>query len=75
VLANGTMGTFRMACCQQDATGDKPCKGVEILKFSVAGAGNNGPLSLQSHNAGVMDEYKNLFVEEKPTVNDLLTTK
>src|SRR5204863_6790236 len=26
VLAKGT-GQFRMACCQQDATGDKPCKG------------------------------------------------
>src|SRR6185369_14523208 len=50
VLAKGTAGQFRMACCQQDATGDKPCKGVEILKFSVAGSGNNGPISLQAHN-------------------------
>jgi hypothetical protein len=75
VLAKGTTGSFRMACCQQDATGDKPCKGVEILKFSVAGAGNNGPISLQAHNGGVHDMYKNIYVEENPTVDDLLTTK
>jgi len=74
VLAKGT-GQFRMACCQQDATGDKPCKGVEILKFDVAGAGNKGPISLQAHNAGVMDMYKNIFVEDSPAVDDLLTTK
>ena len=52
-----------------------PCKGVEILHFSNASAGNNGPLSLQAHNAGVQDQYKNIFVEVNPTVNDLLTTK
>jgi hypothetical protein len=75
VLAKGTAGSFRMACCQQDATGDKPCKGVEILRFSVAGTGNNGPVSLQAHNSGVHDEYKNIFVEENPTVDELLTTK
>ena len=75
VLAKGTTGSFRMACCQQDAAGAMPCKGVEILKFSVAGAGNNGPISLQAHNGGVHDMYKNIFVEENPTVDDLLTTK
>jgi hypothetical protein len=75
VLAKGTAGQFRMACCQQDATGDKPCRGVEILRFSVADAGNNGPISLQAHNSGVHDEYKNIYVEENPTVDELLTTK
>jgi len=75
VLAKGTTGSFRMACCQQDATGDKPCKGVEILKFSVAGAGNDGPISLQAHNGGVHDMYKNIYVEPDPAVDDLLTTK
>jgi hypothetical protein len=75
VLAKGSAGSFRMACCQQDATGDKPCKGVEILRFNVAGTGNNGPVSLQAHNSGVHDMYKHIFIEDNPAVDDLLTTK
>jgi hypothetical protein len=74
VLAKAT-GEFRMACCQQDAAGNTPCKGVELLHFNVAGAGNKGPISLQAHNAGVHDSYKNIFIEASPAVDDLLTTK
>jgi hypothetical protein len=74
ILAKAS-GDFRLACCQQDAAGNMPCKGTEILHFSNASAGNKGPFSLQVHNGGVKDQYKNIYIEENPTVNDLLTTK
>jgi hypothetical protein len=75
VLAHGSKGDFRMACCQLAGNGETPCKGTELLHFTVAGSGNNGPISLQAHNAGLLDEYKGIFVEENPTVDDLITTK
>jgi hypothetical protein len=75
ILAHGSKGEFRMACCQLAGNGETPCKGTEILHFTAAGAGNNGPISLQTHNPGLLDEYKGIFVEENPTVDDLITTK
>jgi 3-keto-disaccharide hydrolase len=66
-------GTFRFACCELTGTG--PCKATEILKFNDASAGRKGPIAWQMHNGGIHDEYKDVWVEENPKVDDLISTK
>jgi hypothetical protein len=39
------------------------CGGVEVVSFKDKTAGRVGPLAIQTHNAGLQDEYKNLYVE------------
>jgi len=39
------------------------CGGVEVVSFKNSTAGRVGPLALQTHNPGLQDEYKNLYVE------------
>jgi hypothetical protein len=75
ILARAT-GTVRVACCQQDATGNQPCKASElILPYTNANAPFEGPLGFQLHNQGMVNEYKNICVEENPTADELITTK
>jgi hypothetical protein len=66
-------GTFRFACCA--LSGNGPCKAAEILKFNDPTAGRKGPIAWQQHNGGIHDEYKDVYVEENPKVDDLITTK
>ncbi|HXU82311.1 MAG TPA: DUF1080 domain-containing protein [Polyangia bacterium] len=66
-------GTFRFACCE--LTGSGPCKATEILKFNDPTAGRKGPIAWQMHNNGIHDEYKDVYVEENPKVDDLISTK
>lgn len=76
VLVRGSVGTFRAACCE--LTGPAPCKATEVLEFkdpTVARASTKGPFSIQIHNAGIFDEYKDLFVDPSPTGDDLISTK
>jgi len=61
LLADMSTGKARMACCPLGTAAT--CKSVEVLDFSVAGAGRVGPIAIQVHNAGLHDEYKNLWVE------------
>jgi hypothetical protein len=77
LLARAT-GTVRMACCVQDATGSQPCKAAEMIApYTNTGAVFLGPVGFQIHsgNAGIVDEYKNICVEENPTSDDMITTK
>jgi len=66
-------GTFRFGCCE--LTGNGPCKATESLKFNDPTAGRKGPIAWQMHNGGIHDEYKDVYVEENPKVDDLITTK
>jgi hypothetical protein len=72
ILAHGSRGEARMACCTLGTAAR--CKGVEVLRFKDPTAGNNGPIGLQVHNAGLHDEYKDLYIEVNPAVDDYLTT-
>ena len=74
MLANRAAGTMRFACCQ--LTGTAPCKAAEVVDFKDPTAGLVAPLALQVHNAGMIEEFKDLYVESPvadPTT--LLTTK
>ena len=74
MLANSSTGIMRFACCQ--VTGTAPCKASEIVDFTDPTAGIKAPLALQVHNAGMIEEFKDLYVESpvaQPGV--LLTTQ
>jgi hypothetical protein len=73
VLVKGSVGEARMACCQM--TTDTPCKGIPTVTFKDPTAAKKGPFALQMHNGGIHDEYKDLTIEENPTVDDFITTK
>jgi hypothetical protein len=63
-------GSFRAACCP---VGPTPCKGVEVLKWT--GKGRKHPFDIMMHNGGLMDEYKEIWIERSPAVDDLVSTK
>ena len=74
MLGNVAAGTMRFACCQQ--TGTTPCKATEIVLFKDPTAGMIAPLAFQVHNAGMIEEFKDVYIESPvadPTT--LLTTK
>jgi hypothetical protein len=65
-------GSFRAACCPAGA-GGAACKATEVLKWT--GKGRKHPFDIMMHNAGLMDEYKEIWIERNPTVDDLMSTK
>jgi hypothetical protein len=73
ILAHASTGEFRSACCEIE--GKDSCKGQETLYFKDATAGKKGPFALMMHNAGLFDEYKDIWIETDPMVNELLSTK
>ena len=62
MLANQAAGTLRFACCALTGANTR-CKGIEIVDFKDSTAGKQAPLALQVHNAGMIEEFKNLSVE------------
>lgn len=62
-------GSFRAACCPMEP--EAPCK----LVLTWRGTGRKHPFAIQMHNNGLFDEYKDIFVEENPTVDELLCLK
>jgi hypothetical protein len=73
--ADQTTGMAKMACCPL-AAGATTCKAVEVLTFVDKTAGRVSPLALQVHNAGLLDDYKSLYVESpvKLKPNQFITT-
>lgn len=63
-------GSFRAACCP---VGPTPCKGVEVLQWT--GKGKKFPFDIQMHNGGLFDEYKEIWIEDKPTFDGFLSQK
>jgi hypothetical protein len=63
-------GSFRAACCPVGAT---PCKATEVLKWT--GKGKKAPFNIMMHNGGLLDEYREIWIEKNPTVDDLVSTK
>jgi hypothetical protein len=76
VLADNTKGSLRDACCP--VMGTTPCKATEIMDFTdPAAMGAKGPVALQIHNGGIIQEFKNLYIES-PVVTSpgvLITTQ
>jgi hypothetical protein len=73
VLSRAT-GNFRAACCP--VVGDAPCTDApEVLVFRDPTAGKRAPWGIQMHNNGLLDEFREIFVETDPTVDDLITRK
>jgi Domain of Unknown Function (DUF1080) len=63
-------GSFKAACCP---VGPTPCKGTLVLSWK--GNGKKAPFGIQMHNAGLFDEYKEIWVEVGATGDELLSMK
>ena len=74
ILGNGAVGTFRTACCLLGET-NKTCKGQETKKFDDGKPVKGGPIAFQAHEPNHRILWRNIFIEENPTENDLITTK
>jgi Domain of Unknown Function (DUF1080) len=72
MLGNQAAGTMRLACCQVTGTGT--CKASEIVAFKDPTAGRQAPLALQVHNAGMIEEFKALYVESPVAQPSMLLT-
>jgi hypothetical protein len=62
LVATQSTGVANLACCPL-AAGATTCKAIEVLTFKDKTAGRVGPLALQTHNAGLQDEYRGLYLE------------
>jgi hypothetical protein len=70
ILADADTGAARMAVSQPPGS-----KAVEVLDFKDPAAGKVGPIAWQMHNAGLIDEYKEVAIELDPKDDDLMTVK
>jgi hypothetical protein len=70
ILADAAHGTARMAVAQP--VGDKA---VEVLSFRDPAAGRVGPVAWQMHNAGLVDQFKDVSIERDPPVDDLVSIR
>jgi hypothetical protein len=68
ILVDAANGTARMAVAQPPGS-----KAVEVLNFKDATAGKIGPIAWQMHNAGLLDEYKDVTIELDPKDGNLIT--
>ncbi|HEV2324302.1 MAG TPA: DUF1080 domain-containing protein [Terracidiphilus sp.] len=69
IVADASKGAASMAVAQPVGS-----KAVEVLRFNDPTAGKAGPVALQMHNAGLVDEYKDLTIEPNPKNLGLMTT-
>ncbi len=67
ILADSTTGTARMAAAQPLGS-----KAIEVLRFRDPKAGKPGPIAWQMHNAGLIDEFKDVAIETDPRDDELL---
>jgi len=63
---------MRFACCQLGATGR--CRGVEIVDFKDPIAGIVAPVAFQVHNAGMIEEFKDVYLESPVADPTMLVT-
>jgi hypothetical protein len=68
LLADAARGVARMAVAQPLGS-----RAVEVLDFRDPAAGKVGPIAWQMHNAGLIDQYKDVAIEVDPKVDDLIT--
>jgi hypothetical protein len=63
---------MRFACCALN--GAARCKGVEIVDFKDPTAGTVAPLAFQVHNAGMIEEFKDVSIESPVSAPTALVT-
>lgn len=70
VLGNQVTGVAKMAC------GPVGGATTHVVTFTDKTAAQVGPLAIQVHNAGIQDEYKDLYVESpvKTSPDEFITT-
>ena len=73
ILAHASKGSFRAACCEIE--GRDSCKAVVSLEYADPTIGKKAPFAIMMHNEGLIDEYKDFWIETDPAVDDLLSTK
>jgi hypothetical protein len=74
MLVKGSNGTFRAACCLLGETGTM-CKTTESLRFNDGKPAGKGPMAFQAHESNHSIAWRNVFVEDMPAVDDLITNK
>ncbi len=70
ILVNAKTGVARMAVAQPVST-----RAIENLRFADSAAGRPGPFALQMHNAGLVDEFRELRIEIDPKEDRLITVE
>ncbi len=70
ILADAATGVARMAVAQPLGG-----KAIEMLDFKDPAAGKAGPIAWQMHNAGLIDEYKDVTIEIDPKEDELITVR
>lgn len=73
IIARASKGEFRAACCEIE--GKQTCKGLEVLHFLDPAKGKKGPFALMMHNAGLFDEFKDMYIDTEPVGDELISTK
>jgi hypothetical protein len=73
VLVRASKGSFNAACCEIE--GKDSCKGIPVLRYEDATIGKKAPFAIMMHNGGLMDEYKDFWIETDPETDELLSTK
>lgn len=68
LLVDATKGTARMAVAIKPGT-----RAIENLRFNDPAAGKVGPIAWQMHNAGLLDEFKDIMIEVDPKEDRLIT--
>jgi len=63
IVADDKTGAASMACCQLAGTGTGTCATKQVVTSVDKTAGRVGPFALQAHNAGIQDEYKDIYLE------------
>ncbi len=69
ILVN-TNGTARMAVAQPPGT-----RAIEVLDFNDPTAGRKGPIAWQIHNSGLLEDYKDVRIEENPAQDKFITVE
>jgi hypothetical protein len=72
IIARVSKGEFRAACCEIE--GKQTCQAMEVLHYTDP-TNKKGPFTLQMHNAGLFDEFKDIYVDTDPVGDDLISTK
>ena len=66
-------GTFRTACCLLGET-KKTCKGTPAKQFNDGKEVPGGPIAWQTHDPDHHILWKDIFLEENPGEEALITT-
>jgi hypothetical protein len=70
ILADAANGTAGMPVARPPGT-----KAIKVLAFKDSAAGRVSPIAWRMHNAGLIDEYKDVATELYPKNDNLITLR